>query len=43
MMGEKTLEEMSSFAGGMGGGKVDPEQAKAMMIRLNEALGKIQK
>ena len=43
MMGEKTLEEMTSFAGGMGGGKVDPEQAQAMLIRLNEALSKIRK
>ena len=43
MMGEKTLEEMTDFAGGMGGGKMDPAQAKAMLIRLNEALSRIRK
>lgn len=43
MMGEKTLEEMTSFAGSMGGGKIDPEKAGALMIRLNEQLNKIKK
>ncbi len=43
MMGEKTLEELAGSFGGMSGGKMDPEQAQGMLLRLNEALSRIRK
>ncbi len=43
MMGEKTLEETAGAVGGMSGKKLDPEQARFVMIRLNEMLNKIKK
>ena len=43
MMGDRTLEDAAGAAGGMGGKKLDPEQARSVMIRLNEMLNKIKK
>lgn len=43
MMGEKTLEETAGAVGGMSGKKLDPEQARSVMFRLNEMLNKIKK